>query len=163
MTIAYTETNWDATITASYKRTIAQTADNRLFLKLFLPASNYNYLFPPATAVTGGLTSPTAAEMMDGSPTYTLEFCNDAMDACIDAMKVENQNLVVVNSADTDSQHYELKITLPDVAFDPLSVAADNGDNAATLKITIPNYPAPVNARPIQYDSNNADPNLFLA
>ena len=54
MAINYVQTGWDAEITATYKRTKAQSTDDRLFLKLFLPAANYVYLFPDSKKVTGG-------------------------------------------------------------------------------------------------------------
>ena len=50
-----------------------------------------------------------------------------------------------------------MTIPLPDEVFDPVTCTKCN------IKVIIPKYPSPVNARPIQYDSNNADPSLFLA
>ena len=48
-----------------------------------------------------------------------------------------------------DSATYEIHIDLPDDTFDP-----STDDAKATIKVVIPNYPSPVNARPIQYNTN---------
>ena len=70
-----------------------------------------------------------------------------------------SQALVIKNIPVTlDSRHYEINIALPNVAFDPVT----NVD-LATIKVVITNYPSPVNARPIQYDSRYPDASLFLA